>query len=310
MSSSTATSTDQLLTQEQVRFFDDNGYLVLPGRIGGELLERLRSAGDQWIADGAGKDIAAAAGQDSTEDGNDFAFADRPNGRVMFRVDYLHDKRQAASLELLGSPEILGIAQSLSGDNYVPTYESMVFKNAGDGAPIHWHQDAVHPRKWRIYNVDVYLDDSRAGEGALRVVPGTHRSKADICALEEGHEWDIPGATEVALKAGDVLIHDVMIVHGSPPVTGNALRRTIYYEFRAAEQIDAEGPWGRDWIDARLRLIPLALEAHAEAFPDVPPASWRPDHEWRPAPLDETDLRVLHNGGTPGSYCSAGSVSV
>jgi hypothetical protein len=186
----------------------------------------------------------------------------------------------------------------------------MVFKNAGDGAPIHWHQDAVHPRTWRIYNVDIYLDDSRAGEGALRVVPGTHRGKADICALEEGHGWDIPGSTEVALSAGDVLIHDVMIVHGSPPVTGNALRRTIYYEFRAAEEIEAEGPWDREWIDARLRLMPLALRAHADAFPDRPTASWRPDERWRPLELDDTDLRVLHNGGTPGSYCSAGSVSV
>ncbi|MGC4945648.1 phytanoyl-CoA dioxygenase family protein [Streptomyces sp. DT224] len=43
------------------------------------------------------------------------------------------------------------------------------------------------------------------------------------------------------LKAGDVLVHDTMLVHGSPAVRGNRLRRTIYLEFRPAQQIVEEG---------------------------------------------------------------------
>ena len=202
------------LSAEQIAFYDDNGYLVLPGRIPADLLARLRDAGDRWIA--AGRDL------DGTPEGVDYAFADRPSGRVMFRVDYVHDKGEPSSLELLGSPEILGIAESLAGRDFVPTYESMVFKDDGDAAPIHWHQDAVHPRHSRIFNVDIYLDASVAGAGALRVVPGSHRQAADICALEEGHGWDLPGAIEVPLEAGDVLIHDVMIVHGSAAHRGQS----------------------------------------------------------------------------------------
>src|SRR6476661_2432945 len=64
-------------------------------------------------------------------------------------------------------------ADRLAGPDFVPTYESMVFKSAGDGAPIPWHQDAVHARRHRIFNIDVYLDASVAGEGALHVVPGS-----------------------------------------------------------------------------------------------------------------------------------------
>ena len=62
----------------------------------------------------------------------------------MWRVDYIHDKGEAASLELLGSPAVLGIAESLAGPDFVPTYESLVVKKAGDGAPVPWHQDASY----------------------------------------------------------------------------------------------------------------------------------------------------------------------
>src|SRR5215470_14845991 len=107
----------------------------------------------------------------------------------MFRVNYLHNKGQTASLELLGSPQVLAVAESLCGSNFVPTYESMVFKQAGDGEAIHWHQDAVHPRTWRIFNYDLYLDASTKDGGALKVLPGTNLYKHDVCKVEETYGW-------------------------------------------------------------------------------------------------------------------------
>jgi len=290
------------LTPEQVRFFDDNGYLILRNRIPADVVQRLRDAADAWIgaADGLPEDDPRL---------EDHRFANRPSGRVLFRVDYLHGKQQAASLELLGCPEMLGIAESLAGPNFVPTYESMVFKNTGDGAPIPWHQDAVHPRNWRIFNVDVYLDPSLSGEGALWVLPRSHKAPYDLCRLE-GHEWNVPESVEVEMGPGDVLLHDTMVVHGSPPVLGNRLRRTLYYEFRAAEQILAEGPWDRDWVDARMRLVPLALAEAARSRPDVPGFEWRAEPWLRPESSGdtETELRVVHTVHSPSAHCSAGSV--
>ncbi|MEV5433958.1 phytanoyl-CoA dioxygenase family protein [Streptomyces sp. NPDC052701] len=288
------------LTPEQVAFFDENGYLVLRDRIPKDMLRRLTEAAERWIA----------SGDRPSRDGEDYHFADRPSGRVLFRVDYLHSKGEAASLELLGSPEVLGIAETLAGPNFVPTYESLVFKNEGDGAPIPWHQDAVHPRTHRIFNIDVYLDASRASEGALRVVPGSQYRKADVCALTSQHGWDIPGTVTVEMEPGDVLIHDVMLVHGSEPVQGNQLRRTLYYEFRAAEQILGQGPWDEAWVDARLRLLPLALQQYRATHPDQAGFAWNIEPSLRPQALGdrETELRLVHEVHTPGSYCSAGDV--
>jgi ectoine hydroxylase-related dioxygenase (phytanoyl-CoA dioxygenase family) len=298
-----ATARAYHLTPDEVRSFDEQGYLVLRGRIPGDMLARLQAAADAWITDGR----AVADGEPAAAD---YQWAARDGERRLFRVDYLHDKGRRASLELLGSPAVLGIAESLAGRNAVPTYESLVFKDEGDGAAIDWHQDAVHPRSHRIFNIDVYLDASRAGEGALRVAPGSHLAPVDVCQLQEEYGWDAPGVVQVELEPGDVLVHDVMVVHGSEAVTGNRLRRTIYYEFRAAEQIAAEGPWDATWVDRRLRLLPVALREHARANPGAEQFAWNIDDALRPveAEDDAAELRIAHLVHSPGSFCSAGSV--
>lgn len=288
------------LTEEQVRFFDENGYLVLRKLIPQELLQRLQEAGDAWIEDGL----------HATEDDphyRDYVFAQRTNGRVMFRVNYLHNKGQAASLELLGCPQVLAVAESLCGPNFVPTYESMVFKQEGDGEAIPWHQDAVHPRRYRIFNFDLYLDHSRADAGALRVLPGTQRLRQDICALNQAWGWNHPDVQIVEMEPGDVLLHDVMIVHGSEQVEGKDLRRTIYYEFRAAEEVLEDGPWDREWIDRRLRLMPVGLRHYQETFPDKDQFQWNVTSEFRPqvSADEEHELKVAHVVHMQSSFCSS-----
>jgi len=288
---------DYHLTPDQLTFFDANGYLILRNWITGELLERLQEAGHAWIE----------AGLKNSED-EDFRFADREVGRVMYRVDYLHDKGYAASLEMLGSSQVLGVAESMCGPNFVPTYESMVFKEEGDGEAIPWHQDAVHPRQYRIYNYDLYLDRSVKGAGALRVIPKSQANPHDICRLTDTYGWEHPDAIYVEMEPGDVLLHDVMVVHGSERAIGHALRRTIYYEFRAAEEILQDGPWDQDWITRRLRLLPLALKAYKRQFPDQPSFEWNISDELRPEPLgdDQQELKIAHLTHMPGAYCSAG----
>ncbi len=197
------TPTPYHLTEEQVAAFDRDGYLVLPGRVRGRLLALLQEAGRRWIERGLEHGVAD----------EDYNWANRESGKALFRVNYVHEKGEAASLALLGSPEVLAAAESLCGRDFVPTYESMVFKMEGDGERIRWHQDAVHARRHRVFNLDLYLDPSRKGAGALWVVPGSQHARFDACALEATHGWDVPGAVEVEMEPGDILLHDTMVVH-------------------------------------------------------------------------------------------------
>jgi len=294
------------LTEEQIQFFDEHGYLILRRWITGELLERLQAAGQAWITQGMSDDNLALDRSNGIWE--DYVFAKRPSGRVMYRVNYLHNKGQSASLELLGCPQVLAVAESLCGPNFVPTYESMVFKQENDGEKIIWHQDAIHPRNHRIFNFDVYLDPSHSGAGALRVIPGTHHQKQDFCNISDTYGWDVPDSIEVEMEPGDVLLHDVMVAHGSPETHGAALRRTLYYEFRAAEEIVLDGPWDRSWIDRRMRLVPVALRRYREAFPHADQFQWNISDEFRPQVTgDEAEeLKVAHLVHMNGAYCSAG----
>lgn len=297
------TQTPYHLTDEQIQFFDDHGYLILRNWIPQDLLQKLQAAGDAWI-----EQMLQTTPDDPHFE--DYRFAERNGSRVPFRVNYLHNKGQSASLQLLGSPYVLGVAESLCGPNFVPTYESMVFKQKGDGEAIPWHQDAVHPRNYRIFNYDLYLDASHKGAGALRVVPGTQTQKADICRLEDEFGWEPADVIHAEMEPGDVLLHDVMVVHGSEQVIGKALRRTIYYEFRAIEQIIEEGPWEMDWVDKRVRMLPPALRHYAAAYPDADQFAWNIADEFKPAvSADEAaELRIAHQVHTSGSFCSAGDV--
>src|SRR6185295_14139196 len=117
------------LSEEQIRFFDANGYLILRQWITGPVLARLQAAGERWIEKGR------QAPQELTDDKNDpgyadFQFAQRPTGRALYIVNYIHNKGEDASLEVLGDPRVLAVAESLCGRNFVPTYETMVFKQA------------------------------------------------------------------------------------------------------------------------------------------------------------------------------------
>jgi ectoine hydroxylase-related dioxygenase (phytanoyl-CoA dioxygenase family) len=301
------------LTEEQVRFFDENGYLVLKQWITGDLLKRLQQAGDDWIAEGETLREKQREGETLTpeeeETLRDLVFAKRSEGEVFFRVNYLHAKEQEVSLDLLGSPQVLAVAESLCGENFVPTYESMVFKKAGDGEKIPWHQDAVHTRKHRVFNFDLYLDESKKDSGALRVVPKSQRVIQDACNVAETYGWELPNVIQVELGAGDVLLHDVMVLHGSERTLGKALRRTIYYEFRAAEMILEEGPWDSEWIDRRLRLIPVAQRKFGARYPEHEQFKWNVSDNLRPVPVgdDATELKVAHVWHSPGAYCSASS---
>jgi len=298
------------LSDEQIEFFDENGYLILRGWIPQPLLSRLQEAGQGWIERGWTQFESKSEHTSKARWDADWAFAEREGNTVMWRVNYLHDKGFAASLELLGSPQMLAVAESLCGKNFVPTYESMVFKQEGDGKEVVWHQDAIHPRNYRIFNLDVYLDSSRDGAGALLVVPKSQTTRQEFCDLADEFGWAVPDAVVVEMEPGDVLLHDVMVAHGSPATHGAALRRTLYYEFRPIEQILNEGPWERDWIDKRIRLVPLALRAFERQFPDDAGFDWNISENLRPhiGSDDAAELRIAHTVHTESAFCSAGDV--
>ena len=151
----------------------------------------------------------------------------------------------------------------------------ILFKHEGPGSVIRWHQGAPHPRGFPYLNVGFYLDDADAGDGCLRYVPGTQHELQDIPGLSEKYGWEPPGVVEQPAKAGDILVQDMMVLHGSQPKQKTSLRRTVYIEFRPVAGIHESGEQSERWAELRNRWMGLVLRrAEVSDWPDA----WRADH--------------------------------
>ena len=104
-----------------------------------------------------------------------------------------------SGLRLYGHPQLLGIAASINGDDFVPYNDAIFVKLPGLGGSVSWHQDGVthwDSPQWdqgiHGFNFQVQLYDTSA-RSCLWVVPGTHKDgKLDIkklVAQNQGSEF-------------------------------------------------------------------------------------------------------------------------
>lgn len=131
-----------------------------------------------------------------------------------------------------------------------------------------------HPRNHPYVNIGIYLDDADSGDGCLYYVPGTHEKLQDISSLTRNYGWNLPGMVEQAANAGDMLIHDIMVLHGSQPKQAPGCRRTIYIEMRPLAGILQSAVQSTHWAELRKRWMGLVVR---RAAPNEWPVEWQDD---------------------------------
>jgi hypothetical protein len=279
-----------MLSKVQIDEYERAGFLRLQNLVPAQLLSKLDDLFEALLRvdDAPGKLIVSGEG-----------------GQVVANVDGLCSRTNRACLELLALPAIMEVAGIICGDDFFPIQEWAVIKHRGDRQHVAWHQDMVHRRKGRCFTMGVYLDDTEPGDGALRVVPGSHVSGLDICALAEQPFVEVP------MKAGDALIHDMMLAHSSGPLQRNAMRRVIYFEFLSASHVETESLYPSAVVHRRTRLLFAAAQYAATLSPQHPVFSYGlPD----PAPEDRMmDIEGLIQDiyrepakARPSAYCLNG----
>ncbi len=132
--------------------------------------------------------------------------------------------------ELVRLPTILDAVGDILGPDIMVFSSSFFNKGAHDPSYVSWHQDAHY---WGLSSNDVVtawvaLVDSTTENGAMRVVPGTHLvdmphvdTFAENNLLSRGQEVAVDlgdrAWVEMPLRAGEMSLHHVGIVHGSEP---------------------------------------------------------------------------------------------
>jgi len=245
------------LTPAQIASFEENGYLHVKGVVSREELQTLSAAESKMSA------IAAA---DQITNSDYFYTRNPHDGKmVLYRIGYTQAKSEEF-LKLLGHPRILRIAEAIQGRNMICGGGfSMVTKTPGYGAAIPWHIDPAHCKVRHGINIGIYLDDADAENGMLWVVPGSHkRTGFDLQEQIEQHGFRIPGAIPVPTQAGDLVIHNENVLHGSPVTHSQRRRRVIYSGVRTVEEQLARGlnfPWARGVFRVLQRAIQLRAAA-------------------------------------------------
>ena len=284
--------TATVITDEQARFFHDNGYLILRGVLQGEELNRLRAATGRLVE----------YGSDHVRDDPDFLYGEghRTGEKVLRRIEYVIDKQDECKT-LLGHPFILRSVEILTGPDFIPTWDSMVLKMPGQGIAVPWHRDAgtefLGDRP--IFNVDFYLDEADENT-CVWLIPGSHRWSAEQSRDElsrRAGEFMTDGAVPALMEPGDVLFHNILVLHGSPANSSTKLRRVIYYEFRPAHVEEELGPHVPAYIPLKQQVLQSCIRRRLNA--DYIPTAEEPYVYRPPAPYD-TDL--MANSEEPSTY--------
>lgn len=284
------------ITSRQKEQLLGDGFTRLPEAISPELLQHWRGLADRLEAQ-------ALDAHARSEQLHGACVIEDPVGPRLMRYDDVLGRDSDAVLDLLACPAMLSVAKELCGPGTVPLQLDILYKHQHPHPVILWHQGAAHPRGYPYLNVGVYLDDADPNDGCLKYVPATQHTLEDICALAETHGWDIPGVVEQPARAGDILVQDMMVLHGSAPKRSPGARRTIYIELRPVAGITESGAQSQQWAELRRRWMGLAARRAAANGLDTSWLEGLPDDLG--ADADEIAAILAHwEPPIPAFYCN------
>jgi ectoine hydroxylase-related dioxygenase (phytanoyl-CoA dioxygenase family) len=153
-------------------------------------------------------------------------------------------------------------------------------KIGGVGSPVEWHQDwAFYPHtNDDLLAIGVAMDDSTLENGALLVIPGSHKGRifshhqdgAFVGAVTE-EDFRPDDAVPILLKAGGISIHHVRTLHGSAPNRSPRPRRLVFIQYCAGDAwplMGTESSWetyassflrGQPTQAPRLAAVPVRI---------------------------------------------------
>jgi len=233
-----------MLTQDQIDFFNDNGYLVVEDAITPEQLQALRADFAAWVEESK-----------SHED----AWGEMVNGKPRFDVEKGHSSENPALRRINAPHEVSdayfnamadsGMADmvaDLIGPDVKLHHTKINSKLPGSATAVKWHQDfpfTPHTNDDLITAL-LMVDEVTEENGPLEVWADTH--KGEIHTL--WHDGQFTGAvsddvTKEALekrtictgKAGSVCLMHTRLLHGSAPNNSDAPRTLYICVYSAAD---------------------------------------------------------------------------
>ena len=231
------------LEQEQVRFFVENGYLVLPGVIGPDELEELKV-----------DTVCIARGQYANE--NIKPMPDTlSDDQVLRNILCIHQPHYISPkmLKYVKHPQICGVLSQITAahlpywDGSVKCMQSMLFVKPPGFQGQAWHQDEIYipTRDRSLIGAWTAIDDATIENGCLWIVPGSHRmgylypqkdhdNPDEFDFAQESYGFEQKDEIPVEVKAGSVVFFNGYLLHRSRKNRSNIYRRVLVNHYMNA----------------------------------------------------------------------------
>jgi hypothetical protein len=236
------------LTAAQVEFYRDHGWLRIPVVFTRAETDELADHLDWAIEIWAGKD-AGWSGPWRKK------YMDAPTEKKS-KLIALHDLQfySDAWMRAITHRKLCGAMADLLGPAVALHHSTLHVKPPETGHPFPMHQD------WAFYKhnddryVDclVHLDDTCHENGEIRFLDGSHKLGIleHVTKDEEGRDctphlptdkYFLKDTVPVPAKAGDVVIFNILTIHGSYINTTNRNRRLVRIGYKHPENVQTEG---------------------------------------------------------------------
>jgi len=263
--------------EELAAHFRRFGYAVDRAAVAGQELAALQT------------ETAAMIAADRRKPAGDFQVRDGQPWKIDFPSDPAKQELNDSIGIVTAHPRITSVMSAIIGPSHTLVNTIMTFKHSNGGAVVPRHRDDFPDRVQFsqghvVMSADIYLDDSTVDNGCLYVIPGS-QILPDVRDLVGKPMTDTADMVPVELKAGDILYHDALLVHGSkstPP--GDNMRRVIYAVYTSPDLLLAEGllatlsPPPRWWVASVIGQAAYWARRRADVYGDSTyriPESWR-----------------------------------
>lgn len=221
----------QKLSDEQVQFFNENGYLVINKIITSHGLKAMHhECMKAWNEEKEGFDSSRTWLQNSL----------LPN---------IHHKSTTVRNYYFEGP-LVDIAEQIIGPNLKGATSQLTFKMRGNTKPFGWHQDNGYGElePYNALTTLTALDDTDRGNGCLWLIPGSHKQEQiKVIQTEEQkkNKTEIIVAADDALsipmemQAGDALIFNCWMLHKSDGnFSTDRDRRILFLRYADADAVE------------------------------------------------------------------------
>jgi len=237
----TTTAPTRFLTDAQVQSYQRDGYLAVRGVLDATQIGTLRRVTEALV-----ERSRAVTKSDALFDLDPRHTAAQP---VLRRIKNPADNDPLYRWVTFESP-IPDIVAQLLGPAVRFHHSKLNMKGSLIGAAVEFHQDAAfYPHSNDdVLAVGLLLDDATADNGAMAVLPGSHRGPiythydgqgrfVGCMRLDDVERLDTSRAVLLELPAGSIHIHHYRLVHWSAPNTSTRERRLLINSYAAADAL-------------------------------------------------------------------------